>query len=1173
MNITALFSVYRCGSLIAIKKLLRPGFSRQKEKTVLKNTLRVISAAALLMWAGTALAQNEVIGDTGTDTVNNTSGTDNVSGNLILGNQSTGNGTYNLTYGGTLTVSGNATIGEAGTGTYNQGILDQSDASSVNNATITGDMTLGDQFFSSGTVNVNNGILTVGGTLFVGNLGNAVVNQTGGTVNAGSLTIANSGSSIEPVNSYYLTGSGVLNITGNEVVGELGNGVFVQGNGTDSPTHNVGGTLIVGDGVTVTPLGAPTPNPRQGSFILNSGSLLTNSLIVGNQGIGFFTQNGGSVSVQDQLTLGSQATTPYLDGGGNTVGGLSQGTYSLSGGSLQTGGNLTVGDAGVGILNQTGGTLLVGLSPNSSTPFVMDLVVGAQAGSSGTYSLSNGGSATVNGNLVIGRNSASGGMVTVGSAGNNNNNNDPTNLNVNDTIIVGSGGTGTLTQYSGAVTAGNVSIGGGGGVDGGGFYLDGGTGTYNLAGGTLTTSLLEVGHAGTGTFNQSGGTVNASWTLWLGNAGGSNGTYNLSSGTLNAGGEQIGLFGSGTFNQSGGTNNSAAGLWIGGGGGTYTMTGGVLNADSIIVGNNGNGTFNQSGTGSAVNVNGTLWIGNPSGAIYTLSGGTLTTGITGASFTNGGNLGDVIIGLNGTGELDNSGGVQTSLSNGGFTLGWDSAGTYKLTGTGVLNVASNENIGGFGIGTFVQGDGKGTTSNTVGGSILMSGGSGGPTSSYTLTDGTLNVSGDIIVGFAAESVFTQTGGNNTVGGDLTLGLMFNPDDLTQVGNGTYTLGGTGNLSVAGGLTLGSQQGTIGVFNFNTQAGDNATISNLGGSLVVGDAGSGTFNQGGGAFTATGGLTVGQSVGGVGIYNLTGGTVNGATIIGDAGTGTFNNMGGTHNVTGDLTVGNQAGSNGTYNLGGGALYVSGNALIGNLGTGTFNESNGTASVNGTMTIAATGSAKLTGGLLTAGAIINAGTVQVGAGSTLTSLGAFANNSGGTLTVTGGTVNANSISNGGGKVQGTGTINGLVTMSSGLLIPGMPGIPGTLSIGGSFTQTGGTFDELIGSATDNGLLDVSGSATLGGTARLEISLLNGFTPTYGETFDIMDYSSETGEFANAGGQFTQDGLTWTINYEGNEVLLTDVTQGSTPPPVPEPGSLILLGSGLASFLAAYRRRICR
>jgi len=40
-----------------------------------------------------------------------------------------------------------------------------------------------------------------------------VVNQTGGTVNAGSLTIANSGSSIEPVNSYYLTGSGVLNIT------------------------------------------------------------------------------------------------------------------------------------------------------------------------------------------------------------------------------------------------------------------------------------------------------------------------------------------------------------------------------------------------------------------------------------------------------------------------------------------------------------------------------------------------------------------------------------------------------------------------------------------------------------------------------------------------------------------------------------------------------------------------------------------------------------------------------------------------------------------------------------------------------------------------------------------------------------------------------------------------
>ena len=64
---------------------------------MLKNTLRVISAAALLMWAGTALAQDVVIGDAGTETVNNTNATDNVSGNLILGNQSSGNGTYTIT--------------------------------------------------------------------------------------------------------------------------------------------------------------------------------------------------------------------------------------------------------------------------------------------------------------------------------------------------------------------------------------------------------------------------------------------------------------------------------------------------------------------------------------------------------------------------------------------------------------------------------------------------------------------------------------------------------------------------------------------------------------------------------------------------------------------------------------------------------------------------------------------------------------------------------------------------------------------------------------------------------------------------------------------------------------------------------------------------------------------
>src|SRR3954452_11142489 len=43
------------------------------------------------------LNDDAVIGDAGTGTFSNTSGTHNVTGNLILGNQSTGIGTYSIT--------------------------------------------------------------------------------------------------------------------------------------------------------------------------------------------------------------------------------------------------------------------------------------------------------------------------------------------------------------------------------------------------------------------------------------------------------------------------------------------------------------------------------------------------------------------------------------------------------------------------------------------------------------------------------------------------------------------------------------------------------------------------------------------------------------------------------------------------------------------------------------------------------------------------------------------------------------------------------------------------------------------------------------------------------------------------------------------------------------------
>ena len=223
---------------------------------------------------GGVMYDDAVIGDAGTGTYNNTGATHFVNGNLTLGNQSTGNGTYNLTGGGTLNVGASATIGAAGTGLFTQGLADQSDAGSGNSAFINGDLTLGDQLFSSGTATINSGTFGVGGAIIVGNLGLGAVNQTGGTVTGGSMVLGNSGSNVEPVETYSLTGTGALVIYNDETVGELGNGAFVQGTGSDNPTHSVGGTLIIGDGGAVVPdpnspadgngsgPGPVTPNPR-----------------------------------------------------------------------------------------------------------------------------------------------------------------------------------------------------------------------------------------------------------------------------------------------------------------------------------------------------------------------------------------------------------------------------------------------------------------------------------------------------------------------------------------------------------------------------------------------------------------------------------------------------------------------------------------------------------------------------------------------------------------------------------------------------------------------------------------------------------------------------------------------------------------------------------------------
>jgi autotransporter-associated beta strand protein len=153
------------------------------------------------------------------------------------------------------------------------------------------------------------------------------------------------------------------------------------------------------------------------------------------------------------------------------------------------------------------------------------------------------------------------------------------------------------------------------------------------------------------------------------------------------------------------------------------------------------------------------------------------------------------------------------------------------------------------------------------------------------------------------------------------------------------------------------------------------------------------------------------------------------------------------------------------------------------------------------------------------------------------------------------------NNGGTLQGSGSIAGQVAVASGgTLAPGNS--PGAISLGSLVLNPGSqTLIELSGT-TRGSLYDavlVSGNASLDGT--LNVSLLNGFTPTAGNSFDIFDWSTESGSFASLNLPLLASGLNWDTTQLYSSGVLSILA-------VPEPSTSWLLVFGLIAVVA-YRR----
>jgi fibronectin-binding autotransporter adhesin len=768
---------------------------------------------------------------------------------LVLGciddNGNGGNGSYFLS-GGVLSASGTESVGW---GLSSVGSFTQTGGSQTVAGLVIGSVDLSGNGGSGSYILGGSGYLTVKGTELIGqgNSAAGVFAQTGGTHSTASLVLGgvdqtgNGGSG-----SYALSGNGLLMVTGYE---SLGQGNSTVGNFTQSGGTHSAATLVLGD---IDQNG----NGGSGSYTLSGSGILNVTVYEaigqgGNPGFsafGNFTQTGGAHSAAS-LVLGGidqNASSPDYGCGGN-------GSYILSDGLLAVSGYESIGQGGnpgataVGSFIQTGGT-------HSAAALVIGDVDIFGNGGSGSYTLSGSGLLTVTGYELIGQ-GGNPGTSTFGGFTQTGGTHSAASLLIGGVDQNGNAGIGFYSLSGNGVlsVAGNESIGQGlfavgsftqtggthavttmvvGDIDQNG---NGGNGSYTLSDGFLGVTANEsigqggnAGKAAVGSFTQTGGTHSAG-SLILGgvdaNDNGGSGSYALSgSGLLIVNGnESIGQGGNpgssaaGSFTQTGGTH-SVVSLVIGdsddfgnGGTGSYTLSNGLLSVtgNEVIGQGFAVGSFTQTG---GIHAAATMVIGgvdvneNGGTGAYSLSGGLLT--VTGNE-----SIGQ---GLNAVGSFTQTGGTHsvavlvigdTDANEGG------SSGSYSLSGSGLLSVTSLETIGqGFGNGSFTQTGGTHAAFNLVIGGV--DGNDYAGAGWYALSGGLLTVTGSESIGqglFATGS-FTQTGGTHAVA-SLVIGGV---DGSGNGGSGSYTLSG-------GLLTLSSLSTTSG----------SATFSFGGGTLQAG----------------------------------------------------------------------------------------------------------------------------------------------------------------------------------------------------------------------------------------------------------------------------------------------------------------------------------------------------
>jgi uncharacterized repeat protein (TIGR01451 family) len=921
----------------------------------------------------------------------------------------------------------------------------------------------------------------------------ATMKWKGGTLAGNGHTIISSATTFD-MNTELTTRSMSGHTVDNAGNATLVSNTFPISMDSTSTFNNTGNLDIQNDGsLNTNGVGANTFS-NSGSVKKSAGAATFAFQVPYNQSAGTTDANSGSGSSSIVLFSGGSMSGGVLKAttNGDTVS-FNGGTFNVSGGAFNSGAPGKIALAGTAALNIN--------APITTTSFIQG--GGTLQGSSnltipsgGNYEWS-GGTMAGSGQFII----ASGGTLSVTGTS-------PSPLVLSSHTITNSGtiaysplAGGQINQVTLTGTASIVNQSGGllNVADNSSIIATGGSTTIVNSGSILTAGSSSMFPAitnnATGLIKPSGGSL-----TFL--SGTSNGTLDaVSPGALNFGSTS-------TFTITGGTwGGSGGGFWVTGGHVTinapFSLSNLTLNSGQIdgtgtltLTGTNAWGGGTMAGSGATTN-SGTLTMSNNLGSVLD------TRTFNNSGTVNYQNLGNALQLRNGA--VFNNSNIFDFQGDANFTCNCAVPGLFHNLGTGVLKKTS-------GTGTSIF-----TAPLNNDGSVQVNAG----TMQFTAA-GTHNGS------------FTPASGASV---EFDAGNTFNaPSSLTGAGNIGFAFGSS---------TINSGTVTPGTFTVN---GANVTLNSTAtiGTLNLHNA---ATLGGSGPITLTAPSPVSE---------WTGGTVNGS--------GTLTVNAGANFQLDGLTAGMTLDSRPLVNNGTLSYVSTANGLVLANGAVITNASGATLNLDASPGIGVSGINNVisNGGLLqrsTAGtlgispAVTNTATINANLG-TLAFNGGLTQTTGSTNLLGGSISSPSTIALAGGSLTGNGTISAAVNNTNGIVTPGNGSTAGTLTITGAYSQGVNAGMALkLGGTSNYDIVDASASGvTLGGT--LTVSLFNSFVPSSGNIFDVLRFSTRSGDFANyftptfaGGGTFqhayvsgTPNALRLTATVTASDLMITQTAPAS-------------------------------